>query len=528
MTLTIWRSWNCVLMLGWFLGGFGCIPARPPVTKNTAAPNGTSSRRAAAAIEQDEDPSDTDLSITFVPDFLSDVGWTKLDAPLPLESVGGGGPTVWARLDSSDALLNRLTLERLGMELGRVRLEDTSLVLDERSLCSRALADAVDHARPRRLLLSVPGGLTIRAVACLAGLRAEQLYVAGCLPQGSQRETCHGEAELDALTSSDAVRPRIAGLAVDVATEAALARLAAFPTLQLLALSTRSRDAWVTLPFAVLTRLHYLDLMGWQGNLPDGGTILPLLRRLRTFRWPASLRGPVPQPCRLERVLGSLTEDGTRALAACSRLQELSSDQVEFGFTSAEPIAALRHLERLHIRHWQATQLAALAGLTELRRLSLTDSAAADFAFVAELRHLESLDLSQSKLASLDVLARVKGLQELDVGFTSVSDLSPLRSLTGLTRLWLHETQVVDILPLAALRRLKELSIARTAVGDLGPLANHPALEWVVLYESHVTDVAPLFTLPRLKRANISRLTLPAIQKQQLIQHLGLSNVDDI
>jgi hypothetical protein len=50
----------------------------------------------------------------------------------------------------------------------------------------------------------------------------------------------------------------------------------------------------------------------------------------------------------------------------------------------------------------------------------------------------------------------------------------------------------------------------------------------VILYASHVTDVAPLFTLPRLKRVNISKLNLPAIQKQQLIQRLGLSKVDDI
>ncbi|MFO0579957.1 MAG: leucine-rich repeat domain-containing protein [Polyangia bacterium] len=358
-------------------------------------------------------------------------------------------------------------------------------------------------------------------------LRAPRLYVAGCLPQGSHRETCHGDAELAALSASDTVRSRIVGLAVDIAAKASLARLEAFPGLRLLALSTRGREVSPDLPLSVLPRLRYLDLAGWQGDVPGSGMLLPLFRQLRTLRWPASLRGPVPVPCQLERVSGPLTEDGARALAACSRLRELSSDQLEFRFTSAEPIAALRHLERLHLRHFRATELAALAGLVELRRLSLSASAAADFDFLARLPRLESLDLSQSKLSSLAALAHATGLRELDVGFTDVSDLAPLRALTGLVRLRLHHTQAVDLGPLAALRGLKELSVANTAVVELQPLAGHPALEWVILYESRVTDIAPLFTLPRLRRANIARLSLSAAQKQQLLQRLGRSNVDD-
>lgn len=514
-----------VLALSGLLCGAGCTPARAPATGDAAPKSGATSRAPAAA-PQDDDASDADLAITFVPDFLHDAGWTRPAEPIPLELLGGAGPTIRALADASDELLNRLTLERLGIELTHARLDETSLILSERALCSRELSAAVERARPRRLLLSIQSGLTPRAVACLAGLRAQRLYVAGCLPQGSHRETCRGDAELAALAASDAVRPRIVGLAVDVAATDSLAQLAAFPMLRLLALSTRSRAATADLPLSVLPQLRHLDLAGWQGDVPGNGQLLPLLRQLRTLRWPASLRGPVPQPCRLERVSGALTEDGARALAACSRLRELSSDQLEFRFTSAEPIAALRHLERLHLRHWKATELAALAGLVELRRLSLSASAAADFGFLAQLPRLESVDLSQSKLSSLTALAGARGLKELDVGFTGVSDLSPLRALTGLTRLRLHDTQVVDIAPLAALRTLKELSLSSTAVADLQPLAGHPALEWVILYESRVTDIAPLFTLPRLRRANLGRLSLPEAQTQQLIQRLGRSNVD--
>lgn len=537
MTSAACRSFAWGFVLGWFVCGVGCIRARSPATGSSGLTDGASTQESASASVADvaaagtekgtDTGADSDLAISFSPDFLHDVGWTRLDRPLPLELIGGAGPVVRAQREGSNELLHRLTLERLGVELARARLDDTSLILDEWALCSSALSAAVAHARPRRLLLSIQGGLTPRAVQCLAGLRAERLYVTGCLPQGSDRESCRGDAELEALAASDGLRSRIVGLAVYVAAAKSLERLERFPRLRLLALATRSREVALDLPFAILPRLHHLDLLGWQGDLPDSGMLLSLFRSLRTLRWPTWLRGPLPQPCRLERISGLLTEDVARALSSCERLRELSNDQVAFGFTSAEPIAALRHLERLHLRHFQSTQLAALAALTELRRLSLPGSGAADFAFVSRLPHLESLDLSHAKLVSLDVLANVKGLQTLDVGFTSVSELTPLASLTGLTKLHLHETKVTELGPLAALRRLQELSISGTPASDLSPLANHPALEWVILYESRVTDVSTLLTLPRLRRANIGRLPVSAAQKQQLIQRIGRSNVDD-
>ena len=167
------RSFTVLALCG-LLFGIGCTPARPSTAGDAAPGRGVPSRAAAAAgsVEND-DAADADLAITFVPDFLHDEGWTRPAEPIPLEMLGGGGPHIRALMSGSSELLDRLTLERLGLELARARLDDTSLILDERSLCSRELAAAVERARPGRLLVSIRDGLTPRAVACLATLRAQ-------------------------------------------------------------------------------------------------------------------------------------------------------------------------------------------------------------------------------------------------------------------------------------------------------------------------------------------------------------------
>lgn len=58
---------------------------------------------------------------------------------------------------------------------------DTSLILDEATLCSPPLLAAVRKARPRPLLLSIQGGITARTVSCLRALPTPRLYLAGCL-----------------------------------------------------------------------------------------------------------------------------------------------------------------------------------------------------------------------------------------------------------------------------------------------------------------------------------------------------------
>jgi Leucine-rich repeat (LRR) protein len=306
--------------------------------------------------------------------------------------------------------------------------------------------------------------------------------------------------------------------------------LARFSELEYLAVSSGSNpepgvdvDA---LPLRELAKLRYLDVSNWGGGervaSPEA---LRAFAELHTLRWAAHLAAPIPAPCRLERYRSeTLSETDAGALAACSALRELSSDGADF--ESAEPVRKWPVLERLHLRHWHATELAPLATLGKLRELSLPACKAVDYGVLGHMPTLRGVDLSQSGLTDLTVFASLPLLEELDVGFTPVRDLSPLRSLTHLTLLELNDTQVVELGPIAPLRALQKLTFSTTGVRRLEPIAGNPSLEWVILYRSQVTDASPLFTLPKLRRAHIGGLSLPGEQVERLRKKLG-SDLND-
>ncbi|HEY0479551.1 MAG TPA: hypothetical protein VGD37_18655, partial [Kofleriaceae bacterium] len=447
------RSWCSVLavLAGLYASSHGCTGSPAPRVSTSAPPAG-----APAADGVGDEP--VDLSITFDPRVTGENGWVKLPRQIPLDLLGDVGASIL------DVTAERLPLPQddpmrgrwLEVMLGRAALADTSLIIDEATLCSPAVLVAVQKARPRRLLLSIPGGISARAVSCLRALPAPRLYLAGCLYRSHRQNACDGDAELDALAADELVRQRVRGLAASLGPRA-IASLGKLPVLEYLALSPGRAAALALfdlLPFDELSRVRYLAAEGENasGRVIDGRAAR-FVGQLHTLRWNGELSRPIPAPCRLERVSASaLGADDVAALAACTRLKELSTDTARFD--SAEPLAGFAELERLHLRHWKADDLARLTRLGKLRGLSLPASAARDFSFVASMRDLTAVDLSQTSLGGLDAFSKLASLEDLDVGFTAVADLSPLRSLTRLARLDLHETKVVDITVVAQLTSL--------------------------------------------------------------------------
>lgn len=513
----------------------GCSPEppaktqiAPPATVASVEPTPVASASPAPAPAE----AAVDLAIAFNPGFSDDIGWAALPERLPLYMLGSPkAARIHAASHYAGGKLEAYELTRFEQELASAELEETSLVLQESSLCSPTLLKAVEKQRPQRLLVSVHWGLTQAGANCLKALPTERIYFAGCLHRPHRAEdACDGDAELATILADDALHERIRGLALSLSRHASVMSLAKVPQLEYLAIvSGRNEEpgsGFSSLPFHALENLRYLDVSEWDSDvflwMPP---LVQFFAGLHTLKWSGNLAKPLPG-CQLRRVFDHhLGDEDAAALSACSHLEELSTDSASL--TTVEPLSKLSKLKWLHLRHLAVRDLTPLAALESLRVLDLPASRAKDYDFIAEMRALEQIDLSQTALTRLEIFAKLTSLRKLDVGFCKVSDLKPLESLQALEELDVGQSDVRDISSVAKLTALKELSVGKTAVSDLRPLAKHPALEWVILYETKVTDVSPLFTLSKLRRANIMGLNLPSAQVERLNESLGLLNVDD-
>ncbi|MEZ4454118.1 MAG: leucine-rich repeat domain-containing protein [Nannocystaceae bacterium] len=500
--------------------------AAPPTSAPPPAPEATTTPTPAAPKAVPPATVELPLSITYDPRVTFHEGWVALPERVPLHALGNPGASILdltrARLGDGDPARARLLAHALAAA------PTPTLIVDEASACAPALAAAVAEAKPPRLMITFPEGIPARAVGCLAALPSEALYLAGCLhrPHRSS-DACDGDAELEALVADAGLRPRIRGLALSLASAAAVARLGELPHLERLALSPGKGAGHLALvdalPFAALPELRALEAAGENAHAsawdPDA---LALLGRLHTLRWNGELLGPIPAPCALQRVsFDRLHTPDVEALAACGDLRELSSDSVDLDTLDA--LAPFVELRRLHLRHVRADALAPLARATRLEALDLPAAKSADFAFLAGMTSLVELDLSQTGLESLAPLASLRGLRRLDLGFTAIRDLGPLAGLVLLEELDLGSTQVRDLRPLAGLERLRELSLGETPVADIAALAKLPRLEKVTLHGSAVTDIAPLLAAPQLKTVTLRGLKLPPAQVEALRGRPGVT-----
>ena len=88
-----------------------------------------------------------------------------------------------------------------------------------------------------------------------------------------------------------------------------------------------------------------------------------------------------------------------------------------------------------------------------------------DLSPLAKLKSLKELDLRHTQVSDLSPLAELKNLEHLVLNDTQVSDLSALVELNNLRTLYLENTQVRDLSPLAE-SNLFLLVITGTQVND--------------------------------------------------------------
>ncbi|MGB1017388.1 MAG: hypothetical protein ACPG4T_24845, partial [Nannocystaceae bacterium] len=208
-------------------------------------------------------------------------------------------------------------------------LADTSLVVQESTLCSDELREAVETQQPRRLLLNIKWGLSATGVTCLNALAVPRLYLTGCLYRSHRKEDqCDGDAELAAIIAESDLRGRVFGLAVSLSKSQSVQDLGKLPMLEYLAIVT-GRDAQPdanlnALPFDALANVRYFDITNWTSSSWGVAAEQKFLARLHTLRWNGSLKQPLAA-CQLQRLSdGRFEDEDAVALAGCSQLVELS------------------------------------------------------------------------------------------------------------------------------------------------------------------------------------------------------------
>ncbi len=249
-----------------------------------------------------------------------------------------------------------------------------------------------------------------------------------------------------------------------------------FPALEYLAIASGREPElgarFAELPFEALAQLRYLDISSWtdEQRVWGGPDELRFMGHLHTLRWQGEMSAPL-RACQLRRLSSARVKDeDLKALATCSQLVELATDSADIESTAA--LTAFTRLERLHLRHVRAQDLApgqAHRCASSVSRRAKRPTSASSPSFPSSATSTCPRPLSRP-----DTFAHLRHLRRLDVGFTKVADLTPLRALGTLVDLDLHQTQVVDIAPLARLRLLKELNPLRDRGDRSRPAARAP------------------------------------------------------
>ena len=193
----------------------------------------------------------------------------------------------------------------------------------------------------------------------------------------------------------------------------------------------------------------------------------------------------------------SISDDGVKALAACSALKVLALDELTFvGTDGLSALSDLQDLEELYVGG------------------TITDDHTCSV--IAEFPKLKKLRLSRNQIsdAALETLSKCPLLEDLDLSEDSLitnAGMAHLAKLTGLKKLNLWRVQVSDdgVLQLASLTRLEWLNLDNTKLSDAGlpALNNMNSLIFLHLGSTQITaDGAPLlFHLTTLKDLRITR-----------------------
>ena len=193
----------------------------------------------------------------------------------------------------------------------------------------------------------------------------------------------------------------------------------------------------------------------------------------------------------------NISDDGVKALAACTALKVLALDELTFVGTDG---------------------IAALTGLTNLEELYVGGTIVDDdsCSVVAGFPKLKKLRLARNQVSdiALETLSACTLLEELDLSEDSLitnSGMVHLAKLTGLRKLNLWRVQISDegVLMLGSLTQLEWLNLDNTKLSDAGlpALKDMTKLNFLHLGSTQITadGASLLFHLTSLKDLKITR-----------------------
>jgi internalin A len=136
------------------------------------------------------------------------------------------------------------------------------------------------------------------------------------------------------------------------------------------------------------------------------------------------------------------------------------------------PLGTVKTLVTLDLR--QATVLlpagaAKLKSVVDLNALGVFD----DVTPLAALTHLQKLHIGLKPTQGFAALATLKDLIYLDAQHASIADLAPLAGMTKLQQVSVADNQVSDLTPLQGLTLLREVVLVGNQVQDLSPLVKN-------------------------------------------------------
>ena len=171
-------------------------------------------------------------------------------------------------------------------------------------------------------------------------------------------------------------------------------------------------------------------------------------------------------------------------------------------------LSALKHLEKLEIKHNQVEDISVLKGMENLVSVGINDNPVTDISALTQCPSLAFLDLCDVRSYDASVIGMLGDFQYLDLSnptdsfryldskcilrlrlaWTSLSSLQDLEDVTGLEELDISHTKVTSLSGLEVHKNLKRLNLAALPLHSLKILEQLPYLETVTLSR----EMAPL------------------------------------
>jgi internalin A len=220
---------------------------------------------------------------------------------------------------------------------------------------------------------------------------------------------------------------------------------------------------------------------------------------------------------------GDLTIEDAREIADLSHLQELSLGLVGLTNDALLPLAKLKNLELLHLKHRghgkevTAAGIAFISQMPKLRSLELARIPSLNddvFSQLEAVTSLESLNFDQAEITGAEIhrLSRLPKLKTLNLIGTKVDDIAmqKLAEFKQLEVLDISFTNVTDagFTHVAALSNLRSLTVSGDTITDdgLAEILRLTQLEELIIGRTNATDdgLKHLAKLPKLRALRLN------------------------